>query len=154
MIKKVKASPNKYFAYGSNMDPDRMRLRGISFSSRTKATLQGWELVFNKIKKDCPGVGYANIAPALNACVEGILYQVENIDKLDPFEGVPTHYKRSTVNVAVDGGMCAAEVYVAVPQRTLPGLKPTREYLAHLIKGSDLLSADYVAKLKETPTAD
>ena len=150
----AKGPLKKYFAYGSNMDPGRMRLRGICFSSRTKAILRDWVLVFNKIKKDSSSVGYANIEPAPNACVEGILYEVADICKLDPFEGVPTHYKRSTLNIEVDGGLSTAEVYIAVPQKTLPGLKPTKDYLAHLIAGSDLLSADYAAKLKETPTVD
>jgi hypothetical protein len=43
-------------------------------------------------------------------------------------------------------------VYVAL--RTAEGLRPTREYLDHLLAGSDLLPADYWAKLKETPTLD
>jgi len=34
------------------------------------------------------------------------------------------------------------------------GLRPTREYLGHLLAGKDLLPAAYWEKLKETPTLD
>ena len=34
------------------------------------------------------------------------------------------------------------------------GIKPSREYLRHLLKGCDLLSEDYCKKLKKIETID
>ena len=39
----------KYFAYGSNMDQQRMISRGVIFSNMKSATLNDYELKFNKI---------------------------------------------------------------------------------------------------------
>ena len=43
-------------------------------------------------------------------------------------------------------------VYVAL--KVGEGLRPTREYLGHLLAGRDLLPADYWERLKATPTLD
>ena len=45
-----------------------------------------------------------------------------------------------------------AIVYVAL--MVGEGLRPTREYLGHLLAGGDLLPADYWAWLEATPTLD
>jgi len=63
----------KYFAYGSNMNPERMRQRGIKFSKREHAILEGWKLVFNKIASRNPNKGYANIERKEGSIVKGIL---------------------------------------------------------------------------------
>ena len=41
-----------YFAYGSNMNPARMRSRGLSFSEAFSGQLAGYELCFNKRAHD------------------------------------------------------------------------------------------------------
>ena len=45
-----------------------------------------------------------------------------------------------------------AVTYIAL--KVGEGLKPTREYLDHLLAGKDLLPAAYWEKLKGTPTLD
>lgn len=50
----------KYFAYGSNMNKDRMKERKINFTSRQFAKLLCYKLVFNKKAKDGE-FAYANI---------------------------------------------------------------------------------------------
>jgi len=69
-----------YFAYGFNMNPERMRSTGVDFKQRKKGILCGYCLVFNKIATGVPDAGYANIAPDENGIVEGILYEVEEDD--------------------------------------------------------------------------
>jgi gamma-glutamylcyclotransferase (GGCT)/AIG2-like uncharacterized protein YtfP len=74
---------------------------------------------------------------------------------LDHYEGVVgRHYERRNVSVvrADTGATVEAVTYVAV--KTGAGLKPTREYLGHLLAGRDLLPADYFERLKATPTLD
>ncbi|MEN2975432.1 MAG: gamma-glutamylcyclotransferase family protein [Candidatus Caldarchaeales archaeon] len=146
-----------YFAYGSNMDPDQMKIRGVSFSKRLHAVLKGFRLEFNKLSFRNPREGYANIVPDREGVVEGILYEVEDEDlsKLDRYEGYPFHYNRVKVDVMLDDGqMVEAVAYIARPEMTRKNLKPTKEYLSHLLKGSDLLSKEYYERLSNVRTLD
>ena len=147
----------RYFAYGSNMDGDRLRERGVSFSRRQRAVLEGYRLVFNKRSSRNPREGYANIVKDEDGVVEGILYEIADgdIKKLDRYEGYPQHYERQKVKVRRhSGGVVEAVVYIARQEMTAEGLKPTREHLNHLLKGCDLLSKEYCEKLRNTPTLD
>ena len=147
----------KYFAYGSNMDPDRMRERGVNFLKREHAILEGWRLEFNKVSSRNPEEGYANIVKDENSVVEGILYEIDDLDLkiLDRYEGYPSHYERIKVVVRMDNGEnVEAVTYIAKPDKVKDGLKPSREYLNHLLKGCDLLSEEYCRKLRKWETLD
>ncbi|MCD6220871.1 gamma-glutamylcyclotransferase [bacterium] len=147
----------KYFAYGSNMDPEQMKQRGIKLTQREWAILKNWRLEFNKIASRNPKEGYANIVRDNNEAVEGILYEIseEDVKKLNKWERYPIHYDRTTVKVNLkDGREINTLVYIAQPDKVRNGLKPTREYLAHLLKGCDLLSKEYCEKLKKWEILD
>jgi gamma-glutamylcyclotransferase len=147
-----------YFAYGSNMDPQRMGARDVRPQSRRHAILDGFTLLFNKstIKNDREGK--ANIAPVPGGRVEGVLYAVteEEMESLDRKEGVRSgDYLRAVLSVGLDdGSRVDAIAYVAHSSKVRPGLKPTREYLGHLLAAADLLSHEYVERLKATVTLD
>ncbi len=146
----------KYFAYGSNMNPERMKERGVKYYSRERAILRGWKLEFNKVALGNPRKGYANIVKDENGIVEGCLYELEedDLNKLDIYEGVPRHYRRTEVEVETCKGKIKAITYIAHPNKVKDGLKPTKDYLSHLLSGSDCLSADYIEKLKAIETLD
>ena len=147
----------RYFAYGSNMNPGRMKERGVNFTAREWAVLKGWRLEFNKVASADPRQGYANIVEGESSVVEGILYEMPDKDilKLDKKEGYPTHYDRITVTVELSNGEeVEAVTYVAQPERVAQGLKPTREYMGHLLKGCDLLSEEYCQRLRDWETLD
>jgi cation transport regulator ChaC len=147
----------KYFAYGSNMDGDRLRGRGVSFSRREKAVLEGYRLVFNKRSSRDPKEGFANIVKEEGGLVEGILYEIADgeIERLDKCEGYPQHYYRQRVKVKLQSGEAVeAAVYIARQEMTAEGLKPSRKYLNHLLEGCDLLSKEYCERLRSTPTLD
>ena len=147
----------KYFAYGSNMDPERMRKRGINFSKREHAILEGWRLAFNKIATRNPKEGFANIVKNEKCFVEGILYTIpeSDIEKLDRYEGYPNHYERIKVRVRLNRGEeVEATTYVAKFDKVREGLKPSKEYLKHLLKGCDLLSEEYCERLRRWETLD
>jgi len=147
----------RYFAYGSNMDPDRMRERGVNFLKREHAILEGWRLEFNKVSSRNPDEGYANIVKDENSVVEGILYEINDSDLkiLDRYEGYPNHYERIKVVVRMaNGENVEAVTYIAKPDKVKDGLKPSREYLNHLLKGCDLLSEEYCRKLRRWETLD
>ena len=142
-----------YFAYGSNMNPQRMRTRGLSFSEALAGQLQGYELSFNKRANDRPGTAYANIRHRQNAVVEGVLYRLDDpaeILKMDPFEGTPIFYSRERLPVLTAQGTLPGWVYVANPAWRCDGLKPTRAYLEHLLAGRDYLSQPYWQLLADT----
>lgn len=147
-----------YFAYGSNMDEEQMRARVEGWSERVAARLAGWKLAFNKVAVSTPGAGYANIEPCGEAVVEGVLYALteRELRLLDRCEGVPNHYERRPVQVERrdTGEVVDAVTYVAKSDKVQAGLKPSADYLAHLLAGADCLSPGYLQRLQSTETLD
>ena len=147
----------KYFAYGSNMDPERMRERDITFSQRRHAILKGYRLEFNKVASRNPEEGYANIVQYENGVVEGVLYDIRDSDlaKLDRCEGYPEHYDRAKVKVELDDNHeMEAVTYIAQPGKVTYGLRPSRDYLDHLLAAEDLLSKSYSRMLAAVQTLE
>ncbi len=147
----------RYFAYGSNMDPKQMRERRVEFTNREWACLKGWRLEFNKQASSDPGVGYANIVKDEDGVVEGILYEIaeEGLRRLDCKEGYPSHYRRMQVGVVLKSGEeVEAVAYVAQPDKVKEDLKPTRDYMQHLLAGCDLLSDEYCDMLRDWELLD
>ena len=154
-----------YFAYGSNMSAarlfdDRMKSRGIAWGERVGGRLDGWRLAFDKLvtrRGVPPGAGAGNVVRAPGEAVHGTLnlLPLQGFEALDIHEGVSGgHYERRTVPVvrADTGETVEAITYVALKVGT--GLRPMRDYLGFLLAGGDLLPADYLARLKATPTLD
>jgi len=151
-----------YFAYGSNMNvarllDGRLAQKGVAMGARIGGRLDGWELAFNKIRVAQKGSGAGNILVAPGKVVHGTLNELPDagFDVLDVWEGVAGgHYERRLLPVvrADTGETVEAIAYVAL--KVCEGLRPTREYLDHLLAGQDLLPADYWAWLKTTPTFD
>ncbi|MBS0550145.1 MAG: gamma-glutamylcyclotransferase [Proteobacteria bacterium] len=151
-----------YFAYGSNMNvarllDGRLAQKGVAMGARVGGRLDGWQLAFNKVARTPPGAGAGNIVPASKGIVHGTLNALPDagFDVLDVWEGVAGgHYERRILPVvrADSGETVEAIAYVAL--KVGEGLKPTREYLGHLLAGRDLLPAEYEAWLAATPTFD
>jgi gamma-glutamylcyclotransferase len=151
-----------YFAYGSNMNParlgdQRLKERAVEMGPRIGGRLEGWRLVFNKIARAPAGAAAGNIVEAPGEVVHGTLNRMpeHGLEVLDIWEGVAGgHYERRILPVvrADTGGTVDAIAYVAL--KVGEGLKPTREYLGHLLAGRDLLPADYWERLKAMPTLD
>ncbi|MFQ5957675.1 MAG: gamma-glutamylcyclotransferase family protein [Candidatus Brocadiales bacterium] len=142
----------KYFAYGSNMDAKRMEERNINFTQRMRAFLKGFELRFNKMSSNDPeNEGYANVVPDEKGIVEGVLYDILDSDlpKLDIREGYPEHYDR--VNLKIESHNYKeqeAVIYIAQPDKVKEGLRPTKDYLNHLLAAKDILSESYYRRLE------
>lgn len=137
-----------YFAYGSNMNPQRIQERINRLPSKEPAMLPGYKLYFNKKAYGKPGIGYANIVPTKGESVYGILYRVtENeLSQIDCHEGVYTgHYSKHEVTVLLkDGKEVIAVTYIACPDRISDGLLPEKSYLDHLLAAKDDLPEAYV----------
>ena len=141
----------RYFAYGSNMNVERMRERGMQFEMVVDARLHGFELQFHKTSRKHPDVGHANVAYAPGATVEGVLYELsgpEEITRMDPFESAPVNYSREVVQVVTPHGTLSSWTYFANPAVLQPGLKPPRSYLEHLLAGRPFLSDEYYQMLR------
>lgn len=144
----------RYFAYGSNMDKDRMAKRGINYTSRCFGRLTGYKLVFNKKAYD-GDFSYANIIPSKSDFVEGVLYEFPDneITNLDRVESYPRHYDKIQISVIDrENNSIEATTYIAQPDKIANGLLPKREYLNFLLAGRDLLSDPYVEILKQVQT--
>ena len=134
-----------YFAYGSNMNQQRMIDRGMRIQRALSGQLHGFSLVFNKRASDAPHRSYANICYAPGAVTEGVLYELTSpgeLQRMDPFEGTPRLYSREIYSVATEEGFIPAWVYVA--NRAMIddiASKPARWYLDHLLAGEPFLSA-------------
>ncbi|MCV6614132.1 MAG: gamma-glutamylcyclotransferase [Cellvibrionaceae bacterium] len=141
-----------YFAYGSNMNPERMRARGLEFDLALAASLADMRLLFNKRAADAPHRSYANIAYSPGSRVEGVAYRLScprQIFKMDPFEGAPRLYSREIFTLDSANGPLAAWVYVANKAMLSPNLKPARWYLEHLLAGRPYLSGPYYRALTQ-----
>ena len=143
---------DRYFAYGSNMNPGRVRERGIRFTDIAGARLSGYRLEFDKASSRHAGVGHANVVYAPGSWVEGVLYwlaQPREIQKMDPYEHTPINYSRDIVEVEVGDSRFTTWTYFANPAVRQAGLKPPRSYLDHLLAGREFLSAGYYSALAQ-----
>lgn len=105
----------KYFAYGSNIDIDRMRERCPTAEVLGSGVLRDYRLEFTVYSQGW-GAGTADIVYEPRQEVWGIVYVLDTQDLhgLDADEGYPDHYRRVQLPVEVDGtehpGVWAYEV--------------------------------------------
>jgi len=141
-----------YFAYGSNMSPSQMIKREMNFTQRMSGTLQGYDLAFNKIAHDKPGVAYANMMPSDDGVAHGILYRfpLRDLPHLDYWEGVSSgHYFRKKLQILTATGIQDAICYIACDDKVAEGLTPQDAYIKLILCGCDLLGkslSDAVSK--------
>lgn len=147
----------KYFAYGSNCNPAVLEKKGVHFTTRERATLSGYRLLFNKksLRESLPeNIGFANINEDPEGSVEGILYDIvdEHLPLLDASERYPEHYGRVEVTVTSDSGETVCCAYKAQPDKVAEGLVPSRNYLNHILSARDFLSQQYFEALDKSQT--
>lgn len=146
-----------YFAYGSNMNPDRMAARGLAVNRALAGKMHGFQLCFNKRATGKKNIAYANVGYSPGSVVEGVLYQLKNpedITLMDPFEGTPYRYSRDVFLIQTAQGDIAAWVYVANQAMLAEGLLPEQLYLNHLLAGKQWHSDEYQQWLSEHPAVD
>jgi len=153
-----------YFAYGSNLDPEQMKVRSPSHRVVGLAELRDHRLVFPLFSQRWNG-GVASVQPAHGSSVWGVVYEVSDpeLEVLDGHEGFrgpgDQHnvYDRESVLVeltrADDGSFprrVLAMIYVARPSNPSP---PSARYLETILRGArhHRLPDDYVARLAATP---
>jgi hypothetical protein len=128
-----------YFAYGSNMCADQMRLRCPGSFPIGKAAVPGWRFVINR-------AGYATVRSDAASIVHGVVWSLAAADEgpLDDYEGVAEgHYRKETV---VLDGFGPAMVYRAADEQH--GV-PLEDYLDGILRAARAAAfpVDYVAEL-------
>jgi gamma-glutamylcyclotransferase len=152
-------SPHWYFAYGSNLAPERLRERTRGDVAGLPCRLPGHRLAFNKRSSRRPGWVFANIVPACGAEVWGVAYRctAEALAALDVHEGVAGgNYVRHPVQVLTrEGNALAAVTYIAGPEFVCGEAPPQADYLAFLLDGARHhgLPAGYIEALARQAVA-
>lgn len=140
-----------YFAYGSNMNVERMHERQMDFDHAEAGVLRDFRLVFNKRSTRQIGMASANVMQSSGSRVEGVLYRLldsDAINKMDPYEGYPLGYDRKKIPIRIQRSkLQSAWVYTANPDYIDETLKPARWYLDHLLAGREYLSDGYYRQL-------
>lgn len=147
----------RYFAYGTNLNPEVMARKKLRYHSRRRATLNGFRLRFNKrsMRELLPEhIGFANIVPDEGAHIEGALYEMDTAlsEELDRVERCPAQYRRCSVTVSTDDEEVECFTYQALAEWTSEALIPSRNYINHILAGSDLLSPGYRRALETHDT--
>ena len=141
-----------YFAYGSNMNPNRVQSRGLSCTAEPQAgTLRNFRLRFNKRSRKNPQAGHANIEPEYGSYVEGVLYPLadeQEVLKMDRFESAPTDYRRELVFIETMDTLELAWTYIANERVIDNNLAPPAWYVDHLLAGSEFLSRTYIESIE------
>jgi len=144
-----------YFAFGSNMDPDRIKLRLKKFPQLTKlipdakrVRLPGYSFAFNKYStKDY--TGKANITQDEKSEVWGVLFRI-NEDALEMLKEIERGYKDKILYVFSDDSVKQKAV-TFIAKKIQNGLKPTPKYLKYILDGAIhyKLPPEYIKNLEK-----
>lgn len=138
----------RYFAYGSNMSTAYLtNIRGVYPLDRESAKLSGYKLNFSLRGPNWIEPGFANIAPADDAFVEGVVYTLDEAAYERVVLSEPEEYRQVTVDVVTPAGKTIQAITLVGPDQG--EFQPSKRYLKTLVKGAqeNELSATYIASL-------
>lgn len=144
----------RYFAYGSNMDPEQMRVRCPGALPIGAARLDGYRLAFTYDAPSWDDAGVATVIADPERQVWGVLWEITDAHgaTLDEYEGVAGGiYRREDATVrTLDGELVPAFLYVTIDTAELA---PSPRYIAALVRGARHfgLPAGYITALEAVP---
>lgn len=151
----TEAAPFLYFAFGSNLDADRMHIHCPSARLITTARLADYRLAFTLESKRNWHGGVADVRPSAGDEVWGALWLIAAGESraLDEQEGVfrdPPAYRRIAVELETAGGdrVRCRSYQVVTPDAT--GFAPSPAYKQTVLRGARALGlpAAYIAQLE------
>lgn len=148
-----------YFGYGSNLHLPALRAKGVEPMTSVRGRLAGWRLTFDVRHWFPHEGGMGNIRYTGDAAdeVQGLVHTCAEADltALDRMEAYGVGYDRIAVEVETDSGTVTAQTYVGLPAFIDVTRRPTRRYLAILVKGAMAAGLDerYIRRLREHPIA-
>jgi hypothetical protein len=138
-----------YFAYGSNMDSQRLnghdRLKGDAHAVGLVCTQQEFELEFT-VPSEGNRCAAATLAPESGRIIWGVLYEVPdylvtretsgNRKSLDAIEGECTNYRRAGIKLNYpDGSPVVEEVITYLAKQRTTGQRTSPDYVGYIIRG-------------------
>ena len=128
-----------YFAYGSNLDPERFRARIGAWGERRSASLDGYRLRFSgEVRSE--GGGGAFVEQADGETTYGAIYLIDaaQLGAMDEVElkserNMTGRGERRTIDVKTAEGPIRAEMYTISGSRTY--LAPSPKYLRYILDG-------------------
>ena len=154
------SKPAWYFAYGSNLEPDRFRVRVGAWSECRSAVLDGFRLRFSGDVRS-EGAGGAFVEPAEGDRTYGAVYRIDRnqMRAMDEIELIPRHNvagkaERRSVRVMTSLGPVDAEMYTL--SRSHAYLAPSSTYLALILSGLRAVgySEEVVERVRATAAAE
>jgi cation transport regulator ChaC len=150
-----------YFAYGSNMDWERITQRDRTPSAQflLRATLPGYRLAFTR-RSVKQRTGTADVVLCSGGIVWGVVFDIDPADRttLDAAEGVNSGAYRPeplTVLAENDATRPLRVLTYVVCQKAATHQPPAAWYLNHILKGAIRwnLPAEYRAEIQRTQTS-
>lgn len=120
-----------YIAYGSNLNIRQMALRCPDAEAVGTGVIQNYRLTFKALGANA----FATIEPCGGESVPVAVWRISRRDEaaLDRYEGVPTHYTKEFMEVAMNGETVSGLVYV-MNARAVP-LLPSQGYFDIVLSG-------------------
>ena len=117
-----------YFAYGSNLNHEQMRIRCRDSRYIKSAFLEGYKLSFCAASRD---YGVANIVKKKGSKVPGGIWKISESDEkeLDIYEGYPTLYTKDSFNLNGE------KVMFYIMKRRYSFKPPLRSYVDTISQG-------------------
>ena len=142
----------KIFAYGSNMNLNRLKNRVPSALKISNGFIEGFSLECSKVSKDSSGKATVFKTDNKEDFVWGVLFEIDQKDKalLDRAEGLNFGYDELVIEVNDGKEFHKAQIYIANDKSIDEGLKPYNWYKAFITEGAkeNRLPIDYVRKLE------
>lgn len=143
----------KIFAYGSNMNLNRLKERVPSANKLRNVFIKGHTIKCNKISKD--GSSKANIIETDNDddIVWGVIFEIDDSEKrnLDEYEGLGKGYNESILSfLDSENNPHEAQVYIADKSAINEDLLPYDWYKEYIVSGAreNDLPKEYIEKLE------
>lgn len=150
----------KIFAYGSNMNVNRLKQRVPSAVKVCNASLPGYKFAFNKRSNDGSGKGNIQQTNVDGDTVAGVVFEINEAEKpaLDAVEGLGSGYNQAVVDLLDENGKTfQAQVYIADENAVDDNLMPYDWYKEFVVTGAEQndLPAEYVQNIRNIAfTAD
>jgi len=128
-----------YFAYGSNADPDRFKVRVGAWRSRRRARLSDHRLRFARMVQS-EGGGGAVVDACPDRHVDGVLFEITaeqlaamDREEFDPSRDAAAVGKRIRRTVETSEGPLQSELYTVDDDGGFSA--PSDTYLGHILRG-------------------
>lgn len=123
---------NYYFAYGSNMHPERLLERIGKYHTAFPVSLSNYRFRYNK--KSIDGTAKGNIEPIDGEVVHGVCFEIDN-DDFSILQKCEGGYNRKNITVVTSEGK-ETEAVTFISSSIDNALTPSEEYKELVLKGA------------------